>query len=171
MRRTTAYLLLAAALVAVAATVTGCSNSSSSTPAQSSASQQSAQSQSAATGQPTTAPSQSQPPAEASLKIVDEKVGKGTAAKTGDTVTVNYTGWLTDGTKFDSSLDRNEPFSFTLGAGQVIEGWDKGVVGMKVGGKRKLTIPPDMGYGAQGANGVIPPNATLVFEITLLKIN
>lgn len=105
------------------------------------------------------------------LIIKDLVKGKGAAAKAGDTVTVNYTGWLTNGTKFDSSLDRNQPFSFALGQGQVIAGWDQGVAGMKVGGKRKLTIPADLGYGEQGANGVIPPNATLVFEVELLKIN
>jgi FKBP-type peptidyl-prolyl cis-trans isomerase len=102
---------------------------------------------------------------------VDEVVGEGPAAKAGDKVTVDYTGWLTDGTKFDSSKDRKQPYPFTLGAGQVISGWDMGVAGMKVGGKRKLTIPPDLGYGAEGAGGVIPPNATLVFEVELLKIN
>ena len=106
-----------------------------------------------------------------SLLIEDEVVGTGPAAKSGDSVTVNYTGWLTDGTKFDSSLDRNEPFTFTLGAQEVIAGWDQGVAGMKVGGKRKLTIPPDLGYGARGAGGLIPPNATLVFEVELLTIN
>lgn len=103
------------------------------------------------------------------LTIKDIKVGAGAEAKFGSTVTVNYTGWLTDGTKFDSSLDRNEPFSFTIGAKQVIPGWEKGVVGMKVGGKRKLTIGPELGYGANGI-GPIPPNATLVFDIELLKV-
>ncbi|HRK01400.1 MAG TPA: FKBP-type peptidyl-prolyl cis-trans isomerase [Oligoflexia bacterium] len=104
------------------------------------------------------------------LKIEDSKVGDGTEAKAGNMVTVHYTGWLTDGKKFDSSLDRNNPFSFKLGAGQVIRGWDEGVAGMKIGGKRKLTIPPEMGYGAAGAGGVIPPNATLVFEVELLGV-
>jgi peptidylprolyl isomerase/FKBP-type peptidyl-prolyl cis-trans isomerase FkpA len=104
------------------------------------------------------------------LKIEDEVVGTGPAAKSGDHVAVHYTGWLTDGTKFDSSKDRGQPFPFELGAGMVIAGWDQGVVGMKVGGKRKLTIPPDLGYGARGAGGVIPPNATLVFEVELLQI-
>jgi FKBP-type peptidyl-prolyl cis-trans isomerase len=106
-----------------------------------------------------------------SLVVEDEVVGTGPAAKSGDSVTVDYTGWLTDGTKFDSSLDRNQPFTFVLGQQRVIAGWDQGVAGMQVGGKRKLTIPPELGYGARGAGGVIPPNATLVFEVELLKIN
>jgi FKBP-type peptidyl-prolyl cis-trans isomerase len=104
------------------------------------------------------------------LKYVDQKTGEGDEAKAGDVVTVHYTGWLTDGKKFDSSLDRNQPFTFQLGAGQVIEGWDKGVAGMKVGGKRKLTIPPGLAYGNRAVGGVIPPNSTLVFEVELLGV-
>jgi FKBP-type peptidyl-prolyl cis-trans isomerase len=97
-------------------------------------------------------------------------LGDGDEAVAGTRVTVHYTGWLTSGSKFDSSKDRNSPFAFPLGAGHVISGWDEGVQGMKVGGKRKLTIPPELGYGARGAGGVIPPNATLVFEVELLGI-
>ncbi len=104
------------------------------------------------------------------LKIEEPKIGTGAEASSGKTVTVHYTGWLTDGKKFDSSLDRKEPFKFMLGSGQVIPGWDKGVAGMKVGGKRKLTIPPQLAYGDRGAGGVIPPAATLVFEIELLNV-
>ncbi len=104
------------------------------------------------------------------LIIEDLTVGDGATAAAGQSVTVHYTGWLTDGTKFDSSVDRGDPFVFNLGRGQVIAGWDQGVAGMQVGGKRKLTIPPEMGYGLRGAGGVIPPNATLVFEVELLGI-
>jgi FKBP-type peptidyl-prolyl cis-trans isomerase len=104
------------------------------------------------------------------LKYEDIKVGTGDVAETGKIVTVHYTGTLTDGKKFDSSKDRGQPFDFPLGGGRVIRGWDEGVKGMKVGGVRKLTIPSSLGYGAQGAGGVIPPNATLVFEVELLKV-
>jgi FKBP-type peptidyl-prolyl cis-trans isomerase FkpA len=104
------------------------------------------------------------------LKYDDLVVGTGPEAKAGQSVTVHYTGWLTDGKKFDSSKDRKDPFVFSLGAGRVIKGWDEGVQGMKVGGKRKLTIPPGLGYGPRGAGSVIPPNATLVFEVELLKV-
>lgn len=104
------------------------------------------------------------------LVIEDLEVGTGPEATVGQHVQVHYTGWLTDGKKFDSSKDRNDPFVFGLGARQVIAGWDEGVQGMKVGGKRKLTIPASLGYGARGAGGVIPPNATLVFEVELLAV-
>lgn len=104
------------------------------------------------------------------LKYVDRVVGTGDEAVAGKTVNVHYTGWLENGKKFDSSVDRGQPFSFPLGAGRVIKGWDEGVQGMKVGGKRKLTIPSDLGYGSRGAGGVIPPNATLIFDVELLGV-
>jgi len=104
------------------------------------------------------------------LVVEEVVVGDGALAESGQPVKVHYTGWLTDGTKFDSSKDRGDPFVFPLGAGHVIKGWDEGVEGMKVGGTRKLTIPPALGYGARGAGGVIPPNATLVFEVELLGV-
>lgn len=107
---------------------------------------------------------------ESGLQIEEVTLGTGATAEAGQQVIVHYTGWLTDGTKFDSSKDRNDPFQFGLGQRQVISGWDEGVAGMKIGGTRKLTIPPALGYGARGAGGVIPPNATLVFEVELLDL-
>ena len=104
------------------------------------------------------------------LELQEVQVGTGAEARAGMTVDVHYTGWLLDGTKFDSSVDRGKSFSFHLGAGEVIRGWDEGVAGMKVGGKRKLRIPPELGYGARGAGGVIPGNATLVFDVELLGV-
>ena len=104
------------------------------------------------------------------LKYTDLVVGTGAQPKAGQTVMVHYTGWLTNGQKFDSSKDRNQPFSFTLGKQQVIAGWDEGLSTMKVGGKRRLTIPPDLGYGARGAGNVIPSNATLIFEVELIDV-
>ncbi|WP_051242514.1 FKBP-type peptidyl-prolyl cis-trans isomerase [Stappia stellulata] len=111
------------------------------------------------------------PASAADLQVTDVTVGSGAEAVAGSTVKVHYTGWLMDGTKFDSSRDRGEPFSFPLGAGRVIRGWDEGVAGMKVGGRRELVIPPEMGYGARGAGGVIPPNATLKFDVELLDVS
>jgi FKBP-type peptidyl-prolyl cis-trans isomerase FkpA len=114
------------------------------------------------TGKPVTQPD--------GLKYWDVKVGTGATATSGHNVKVHYTGWLTNGKKFDSSVDRKEPFEFKLGGGQVIKGWDEGVAGMKVGGKRRLEIPPTLGYGARGAGGVIPANATLLFDVELLDV-
>ncbi|HFE37654.1 MAG TPA: FKBP-type peptidyl-prolyl cis-trans isomerase [Gammaproteobacteria bacterium] len=105
------------------------------------------------------------------LNYKDLEVGEGATAEAGQQVTVHYTGWLEDGTKFDSSLDRSEPFQFKLGMGMVIRGWDEGVAGMQVGGKRKLKIPSELGYGASGAGGVIPANATLIFDVELLAVD
>ena len=114
-------------------------------------------------------------PSPTGLQITDTQVGTGAEAQPGRTVTVHYTGWLYNdgqqGAKFDSSRDRGDPFQFPLGAGHVIQGWDRGVAGMKVGGQRSLIIPPEMGYGARGAGGVIPPNATLKFDVELLGVS
>jgi FKBP-type peptidyl-prolyl cis-trans isomerase FkpA len=107
---------------------------------------------------------------ESGLQYEEMIIGTGATAKAGQTVTVHYTGWLTDGKKFDSSKDRRDPFQFVLDGGMVIRGWDEGVQGMQVGGIRKLTIPPNLGYGPRGAGGVIPPNATLIFEVELLAV-
>jgi FKBP-type peptidyl-prolyl cis-trans isomerase len=174
-RRSITHLVLLAALVALAVVVAGCTAaptptaSTTTTPSQP---QAAAPSQPQAAAPPSTAPASPGVTAPVTaLKIVDKAVGTGAAAKSGDLVTVDYTGWLTDGTKFDSSIDSGTPFQFTLGNGEVIAGWDQGLVGMKVGGVRTLTIPPDLAYGTQGAGGTIPSNATLVFEVKLLKIN
>jgi len=172
MNRVAGRLALVLALVVVAAS---CSQSEAPKPEAASTPQSAADAVSpppiGATPQPAAAAAAPQPGATVTeLKIEDSKIGTGAEAVTGKSVMVHYTGWLTDGTKFDSSKDRNEPFSFQLGAGQVIKGWDQGVAGMKVGGVRKLTIPPNLGYGASGAGGVIPPNATLVFEVELLGV-
>jgi FKBP-type peptidyl-prolyl cis-trans isomerase FkpA len=167
MRTALAVVLLTALAVALA----GCGTKANDTSDTTSSEQSTTQEQPAE--QTTPPPTQTTTPTAdvTELKIEDLVVGTGAAAKVGDTVTVNYTGWLTDGTQFDSSVGR-APFSFTIGQRRVIQGWEQGVPGMKVGGKRKLTIPPDLGYGAQGAGGgAIPPNATLVFEVELLKIN
>ena len=105
------------------------------------------------------------------MKVEKITSGGGASPNQGDTVSVHYTGWLTDGTKFDSSVDRDEPFAFALGTGQVIQGWDQGVAGMRVGDKVRLTIPPELAYGEAGYPGAIPPNATLIFEVELLAIS
>jgi FKBP-type peptidyl-prolyl cis-trans isomerase FkpA len=145
-------------LFAALGVVSGCGNanksSTSSTPSTSSPLK--------VNGQPTMTAS--------GLQYWDVVVGTGATAAAGNTVRVHYTGFLTTGVKFDSSRDRGEPFSFPIGAGQVIKGWDEGVAGMKVGGQRQLRIPPALGYGASGAGGVIPPNATLIFDVELLEV-
>lgn len=152
-----ALLVLGAMPACATETTTGTSTGSSTTTATATSS-----SGAAAAGKSVTLPGGTQ--------YVDEVVGTGTEATSGKTVSVHYTGTLQDGTKFDSSRDSGKPFEFPLGAGMVIKGWDNGVAGMKVGGKRKLTIPAEQGYGARGAGGVIPPNATLLFDVELLDV-
>jgi FKBP-type peptidyl-prolyl cis-trans isomerase len=150
------HLILALSLCAVLGLAAGCGKGEKSSGASSAAPMK-------VNGQPTTTAS--------GLQYWDIVVGNGATAIPGSTVKVHYSGFLTNGTKFDSSRDRGEPFSFPLGAGQVIKGWDEGVAGMKVGGQRQLRIPPQLGYGEQGAGGSIPPNATLVFDVELLGVD
>jgi FKBP-type peptidyl-prolyl cis-trans isomerase FkpA len=154
-----------AAAIGLALVLVGCNQQKASTTTSSSTPA------STSTSAPATTPSGSaqEITTRSGLKITDLKVGEGTVAENGSNVSVQYTGWLVDGTQFDTSVGRG-PFTFRIGAGQVIPGWDEGVKGMRVGGKRKLTIPPDLGYGASGAGGVIPPGATLVFEVELLDV-
>jgi FKBP-type peptidyl-prolyl cis-trans isomerase len=148
------------------------SSSTESTTAPSSASASDAAADEAPAGGPTPVADTAFTTSQSGLKIHDFTTGDGAEATDGDRVTVHYTGWLaSDSTKFDSSRDRGEPFQFNLGAGEVIQGWDQGVQGMNVGGTRQLVIPPDLGYGARGAGGAIPPNATLIFEVELLEVN
>ena len=172
------HMMCALAVVCCVA-MAGCKSGKSSS-TENTATTSTSGSMSAASPAATAAPTQGAPSATGAapvttasgLKIEDLVVGTGATAEKGKSVTVHYTGWLDDKdhTKFDSSLDRGQPFPFTLGQGMVIRGWDEGVAGMKVGGKRRLTIPPSLGYGAQGAGGVIPPNATLIFEVELLDV-
>lgn len=177
-RRRLGLGVLACALIAAALATTACSASSQKAPqtaaptgSQSTATSTTAESTTTeSTATESTAPAPAPAAPAEKVQIKDNVVGKGAVAKSGDQVTVNYTGWLMDGTKFDSSLDRNQPFSFVIGAGQVIQGWDEGVAGMKVGGTRTLIIPPSLGYGDQGAPPAIPPNATLKFQIELLAV-
>lgn len=143
-----------------------CSKNSSSNPQSNQAPASNTQQSGSSVVQPADVPA----PIPDTFEITDVKIGKGAEAVDGKKITVHYTGILADGLKFDSSLDRDAPMTFVLGTGQVIQGWDEGIKGMKVGGKRKLTIPPRMGYGARGVGGSIPPNAALFFDIELLKV-
>ena len=165
------FLLLVAALTLLAAaSMAGCGQKAEE-PAAETPTEQTVPAEDAADAPEDPAASAPAADAVTELAIEDLEEGDGAEAKAGDNITVHYTGWLTDGAKFDSSLDRGEPFTFDLGQGYVIKGWDEGVVGMKVGGKRKLTIPADMGYGDAGAPPSIPGGATLVFEVELLSVN
>ena len=159
--KVTAILALIAALIIV-----GCKSAPKSEPATSEqkteATQTPASGMTMASGDTVTTPS--------GLKYIEMKVGEGATPEKGQTVTVHYTGWLTNGKKFDSSKDRGQPFNFVLGQGRVIKGWDEGLATMKVGGARKLVIPPELGYGERGAGGTIPPGATLIFDVELLAI-
>jgi peptidylprolyl isomerase len=147
--------VLIAALLLVAMVIPACAQKESTPPAKAPAA---------------AAPKEATVKTASGLEYVDLVPGTGPSPTAGKGVKVHYTGWLTDGKKFDSSVDRGEPFVFTVGVGQVIPGWDEGVLAMKVGGKRKFTIPANLGYGARGAGGVIPPNATLIFEVELLDV-
>jgi FKBP-type peptidyl-prolyl cis-trans isomerase FkpA len=161
LNKTIKKLLLLPVVFTLLALASGCGNSEKSATSNESGGS-SPSSPTKVSGPPTTTPS--------GLQYWDIVVGTGDTAVPGKPVSVHYTGWLTDGKKFDSSLDRGKPFIFTLGAGQVIAGWDEGVTGMKAGGKRQLRIPPSLGYGESGAGGVIPPNATLIFDVQLLEV-
>jgi FKBP-type peptidyl-prolyl cis-trans isomerase len=166
-KRFTAWLLIGLVLVAMPL-LAGCGAKTETPVSEPAASEQpAAQPPAEAPAVEQTAPSKMEDVTK--MKIEDTKVGTGAEAVAGKSVTVHYTGWLTDGTKFDSSVDSGQPFTFNLGAGEVISGWDQGVAGMKVGGTRTLTIPPDLGYGPQ-ANGPIPANSTLVFKVELLGV-
>jgi FKBP-type peptidyl-prolyl cis-trans isomerase len=173
-KRTT-YLILMAALIAMAVGISGCSGASkTSTPAATMPGSGPATvgtAPVAASRMTTIPPSPGKTAPVTTLEVQDVVVGTGPAIKSGDIATVDYAGWLTDGKVFDSSVNSSQPFQFTVGQGQVISGWDKGVAGMKVGGVRKLTIPPDMAYGATGAGDAIPPGATLVFLVKLVQVN
>ena len=164
-----AVSMLLVAVLAAAVIASGCSNTAE-PPSESLAPETAAPEQTAPSSEGTSAGPQAQTADVTELKIEDKTVGTGAEAKVGDLVAVHYTGWLTDGTEFDSSKG-GEPFQFRIGEGRVIQGWEQGVPGMKVGGVRKLTIPPDLGYGPQGYPGAIPGNATLVFEVELVKVN
>jgi len=168
-------IIIAVACLLLLFFLSGCGGSTV-TPSDKAGSSEEAEAQEPKTNQAEPAESPTETPAESpvgelgGLQINDKTVGTGTEAANGDRVTVHYTGRLSDGTKFDSSLDRDQPFEFVLGEGRVIQGWEKGVLGMKVGGQRELVIPPEMGYGAQGAGDVIPPNAVINFDIELLEV-